>query len=149
MKPVRTWILIADGGRGRIVENAGPGRGVRPANGMEFQAELPANRDINSDRPGRTVESAGYARLSKEEPSDPHRELKRRFAAKLCGVLDRKLAEGAFDRLVLVAPPATMGDLRASLSNQVRARVRAELVADLTKIPINKLDQHLGEVIAL
>jgi protein required for attachment to host cells len=67
----------------------------------------------------------------------------------LCGVLDRKLAERAFDRLVLVAPPATMGDLRASLSEQVRARVSAELVADLTKVPINKLDQHLAEVIAV
>jgi protein required for attachment to host cells len=42
-----------------------------------------------------------------------------------------------------------MGDLRASLSEQVRARVSAELVADLTKVPINKLDQHLAEVIAV
>jgi protein required for attachment to host cells len=149
MKPVRTWILIADGGRGRIVENAGPGRGVRPANGMEFEAELPANRDIVSDRPGRTVESVGYARHSKEEPTDPHRELKRRFATMLCSVLERKLAEKAFDRLILVAPAATMGDLRAALSEQVRARVSAELVADLTKVPINKLDQHLADVIAL
>lgn len=149
MKPVRTWILIADGGRGRIVENAGPGRGVHPADGMEFHAELPANRDIFADRPGRSVEAVGYARHSKEEPPDPHRDLKRRFAAMLCGVLDRKLAEKAFDRLILVAPAPTMGDLRAALSNQVRARVSAELVADLTKIPLNKLDQHLGEIIAL
>src|ERR671936_958650 len=149
MKPVRTWILIADGGRGRIVENAGPGRGVRLANDMEFHAELPANRDILADRPGRSFGAIGQGRHPKEQPSDPHRELKRRFAAKLCGVLDRKLAERAFDRLILVAPAATMGDLRASLSNQLRSRVRAEVVADLTKIPITKLDQHLGEVIAL
>jgi protein required for attachment to host cells len=149
MKPIRTWILIADGGRGRIVENAGPGRGVQPANGMEFQAELPANRDIVADKPGRSVEAAGYARHSTEEPSDPHRELKRRFASKLCGILDQKCSERAFDRLILVAPPATMGDLRAGLSNQLKSRVSAEVVADLTKVPINKLDQHLGEVIAL
>jgi protein required for attachment to host cells len=116
---------------------------------MEFHADLPANRDIIADRPGRTVEAAGYARHSKEEPPDPHRELKRRFATMLCSVLDRKLSERAFDRLILVAPPATMGDLRAGLSNQVRARVSAEVVADLTKVPINRLDQHLGEVIAL
>jgi protein required for attachment to host cells len=149
MKPVRTWILIADGGRGRIVENAGPGRGVHLANGMEFHTELPANREIFADRPGRSVEAVGYARHSKEEPPDPHRELKRKFATMLCSVLDRKLAERAFDRLILVAPAATMGDLRAGLSNQVRARVSAEVVADLTKVPINKLDQHLDAVIAL
>jgi protein required for attachment to host cells len=149
MRPVRTWILIADGGRGRIVENTGPSRGVHLANGMEFQAELPANREIIADRPGRSVEAVGYARHSKEEPPDPHRDLKRKFATMLCGVLDRKLAERAFDRLILVAPAATMGDLRAGLSNQVRARVSAEVVADLTKVPIKKLDQHLDEVIAL
>jgi protein required for attachment to host cells len=149
MRPVRTWILIADGGRGRIVENAGPGRGVYLANGMDFHAELPANREIFADRPGRSVEAVGYARHSTEEPPDPHRDLKRKFATMLCGVLDRKLAERAFDRLILVAPAATMGDLRAGLSNQVRARVSAEVVADLTKVPIKKLDQHLDEVIAL
>jgi protein required for attachment to host cells len=149
MKPVRTWILIADGGRGRIVENTGPGRGVHLATDMEFHSELPANRDLFADRPGRSLGAAGRQRHPKEQPSDAHRELKRRFATKLCDVLDRKLAEGAFDRLILVAPAPTMGDLRASLSNQLRSRVRAELVADLTKIPITKLDQHLSEVIAL
>ena len=28
MKPTRTWILIADGARARILENLGPGKGV-------------------------------------------------------------------------------------------------------------------------
>ena len=66
---------------------------------------------------------------------DPHRELKRDFAKELAEMLDKRLSEKAFDRLVIVAPPKALGDLRAALSAQVKPLVYAELDKDLVKIP--------------
>jgi protein required for attachment to host cells len=78
---------------------------------MVFSVELPANRDILTGRPGRAFESQGRARHAKENPSDPHRELKRAFAKKLAGILGARLVEKRFDSLVLVATPCDPGRL--------------------------------------
>ena len=149
MKPTVSWILIADGGRARILENRGPGKGLQAVEGMVFERELPPSREILTDRPGRTIESQGTARHAIENPSDPHRELKRAFAKQLCEVLESKLEEGAFQRLVLVAPAVTMGDLRQALPAMLQKAVVGELVEDLTKVPNDRVPRHLANVLAL
>ena len=147
MKPKRTWVLIADGGHAKVFESEGPGSDLAPVQGMVFSAELPANRDILTDRPGRDFESHGRARHAMENRSDPHRALKREFATKLGGILEAKLAEKRFDRLVLVAPPPALGDLRDVLPKSVRTKVTAELAHDLVKTPHSELPRHLEGVL--
>ena len=42
-----------------------------------------------------------------------------------------------------------MGDLRAALSDGVKALTTAELVADLTKTPLAELPAHLASIVDL
>ena len=149
MKPSITWILIADGARARIFANRGPGKGISPVEGGVFKSDHAPNRELASDRPGRTFESADVTRHAIEPAQDPHRELKRAFAAQLAAYIEERLAENAFSRLVLVAPPVTLGDLRAALSQPVRERVSAELDNDLTNTPVEELPKHLATVMAV
>jgi protein required for attachment to host cells len=149
MKPIRTWILIADGARARVVENLGPGKGVSEVPGMEFSQPAERNRDIMSDRPGRTFESANNSRHGMEPPSDPKRMAEADFVAGLASMLDEKLKAGAFDRLVLVAAPQALGDIRKALSGPLASAVHGELAKDLTKVPNNEIAKHLGEVMAV
>jgi protein required for attachment to host cells len=147
MKSKRTWVVIADGGHAKVFETEGRAGELAPVVDMMFSADLPANRDILTDRPGRTFESHGHGRHAMENPSDPHRQLKREFAKKLGGILQTKLMEKRFDRLVLVAPPAALGDLRDVLAKDVQAKVVAELAHDLVKTPHNELASHLKDVL--
>lgn len=149
MKPVRTWVLIADGSRARVLENDGPNRGLRAVDGLVFQSELPPTRELVSDRPGRDQESVGVMRHAYESRTNPHRELKRKFAGMLAGVLAEKRLERAYDRLVIVAPPATMGDLRALLPAGVKERVIGEIVEDLTRVPNDKIGPYLEGVLVV
>ncbi len=149
MKPTTTWILIADGARARIFANLGPGKGIETVDGGEFGADHRPDRDIVSDKPGRSFESVGDTRHAYEPRHDPHRELKRAFSEELAAMLDEKLAAKAYDRVILVAPPAMLGDLRAALSAHVKGAVYAELDKDLTKTPVAELPQHLGAVLAV
>lgn len=149
MKPTKTWILIADGARARIFLNEGPGKGVTPVDGGAFESGHQASREILEDRPGRTFESADTSRHAYEPRSDPHRELKRTFAGQLAAMLDQRLLEKAYDRVILVAPPAMLGDLREALTDAVRAVLYAELDKDLTQTPAQELPGHLGEVLAV
>jgi protein required for attachment to host cells len=147
MKPVRTWIHIADGGRARVLINEGPGKGIREIEGLAFEADHRASRNIFTDRPGRAFESTSPTRHGMQPKSDPHREAKRGFATILANMLREKLDEGRYDRLILVAPPATLGDLREELSGRVAAMVVGEVAKDLTKVPPSALGDHLRDVI--
>jgi protein required for attachment to host cells len=65
----------------------------------------------------------------------------------LADVLAHGLERNAYDRLVIVAPPVTLGDLRTAISDQVRALVVGEIARDLTKIPNSEVAEHLEEVL--
>lgn len=149
MKPTITWILIADGARARIFANNGPGKGVEAVEGGAFDADHRPDHEIMSDKLGRTYESVGETRHAIAPHHDPHRELKRAFSEELAVMLDKELAKKSYDRVVLVAPPAMLGDLRTALSEHVKAKIYAELDKDLTKTPMHELPEHLGAVLAV
>jgi protein required for attachment to host cells len=149
MKPIRTWVLIADAARARVFEARGKGTGLSVVPDMSLDAEIAPSRALGTDRPGRSFESVGSARHAMESPSDPNREQKRQFARRIAHVIEERQAAKSFDRLVLVAPAVTMGDLRAALSDKVKATVAAELVADLTNTPVKELPAHLSDYVTL
>jgi protein required for attachment to host cells len=152
MKATTTWILIADGAHARLFANHGPGKGIEAVEGGVINGDHRPDSELVRDGLGRSFESsasAGGLRHAIEPKTDPHRELKRDFAKHLAEVLDRNYTDKAFDRLVIVAPPTALGDLRAALTSQVKPHVYAELDKDLVKIPTADLPQHLGAVMAV
>ncbi len=149
MKPVKTWILIADGARARILCHDRPSHGLSEVAGMEFTGDHSPTHDLVTDRMGRSFSSHGQGRSAYEAHSDPQRELKGKFAHKLAEVLAAKLADKAYDRLIIVASHVTLGDLRAALSDHVRAVVIGEIAQDLTKLPNGKIAEHLKDVLVI
>jgi protein required for attachment to host cells len=143
MKPIRTYILIADGARARILLSEGPGKPLAEVQGSEQSQEIRPEHEMGADRPGRVHESASVVRHAIER-ADLHRREKDRFALSLAASLETRLAAGEYDRLVIAAAPETLGIIRASLSEKVRAVVRAEVPKDLTKLPNTQVRDHLG-----
>jgi len=149
MKPVRTWILIANGTQARIVCHTGPGHGFQDIDGMTFTCDNTKTGEINSDRPGRTFDSAGSGRHSMEAPTDPQRHRKLHFAGALAQHLKEHYQRNSFDRLIIAAAPVMLGDIRKALPKEVNNIVYAELAKDLCHIANSELDQHLAGVIAV
>ena len=149
MKPIRTWVLIADAARARVFERRGKGTGLTVVSDMAFDTELAPSHTLGTDRPGRSFESVGSRRHALESPSDLHREQKRQFARRVAEAIEERHAAKSFDRLVVVAPAVTMGDLRAALSEKVKPAVATELVADLTNTPVSELPAHLSAHVTL
>ncbi|MEM7773998.1 MAG: host attachment protein [Pseudomonadota bacterium] len=147
MKPIRTWIVIADGARARVLLHDRSGGGIRAIETLDFRGPNLPDRDIHADKPGRTFDSVGAGRHAMEPKSDPHRTAKFDFARTLATFLDEQRAADAFDRLVIAAAPATLGDLRAALSPALKAVVHAELPKDLTQMPNDRLADHFVDVL--
>ena len=149
MKPTRTWILVADGGGARILEALGKGHGLHEISGSESRVENAPSHELGRDRPGRVHESVGATRHAIEPRRDPHKALETLFADQLATMLGKYAAAAAFDRLVIVAPPAMLGDLRKVMPPEVRKTIIAEIDKDLTKVPNVEISTHIADVVAL
>ncbi len=149
MKPVRTWILVADGARARIFVNQGPGKGIEEMAGDVFTNVLLPSRELVSDKPGRTFNSTGSARHAIEPGTDPHRERKRAFLGHIAHHLNKANRRGDFDRLVIVAPPPALGDLRAEMDQKLRRVVSGEIAHDLVDHPPSDIVKHVEKVLAV
>jgi protein required for attachment to host cells len=149
VKSTVTWIVVADHQRAKVFENDGPGKGMREVPGLAFATHLHFDRDIVSDRPGRAFESSSGTPHGMEPRSDPHRLEGRRFVERVVDALDEAAKRGAFDRLVVVAPPRALGEFRQALPDRVRDKVVGELAEDLTKAPEGELPGHLGNYLAI
>ncbi len=146
MRQPKTWYVIADGGRARFVEkNAETGA---YATQREFDsAEIHSTtRDLGAERPGRGHESANSAHHAVEPRTDLHQVDKQRFATEVAVSLNAAGADGAFERLVLVAPAHAMTDLKAGLDAATTAKVASEVQKDLAKTPNAELAEHFADL---
>lgn len=146
MKPKRTWILIADGGRARVLEATGIGHGLHEVQASEAANPTPPAHLLGRSPPGRVYKSVGQQRHAVAPRQDPHQALETSFASQIAVRLDSALKSDAYDRLVLVAPARMLGDLRKAITPEVRKAVMAEVSKDLTKIPNNEIASHLEGV---
>ena len=144
MKPKRTWVLIANAGRARVLEADGTGHGLKPVAGLNFETDLPPTHELVNDRQPRAYESVGSARHAISSGIDPHRKEKRRFVEDVAQTIAKHLENKAFDRLVVVAPPQALGDLRDAFPESVSTRIVNEIAKDLTKTPNQDIARHLG-----
>lgn len=145
MKAKKTWVLVADGKRGRLFKRESALVGLEAALDRDFSQPLRRTREIGTDRPGRVQESANSASHAMTPRVDWLRQEKQRFAATLAEFLEVNARRKAFERLVLVAPPQALGDLRAALGRHARDRLSGELDKDLTELPPKKIETRLIE----
>lgn len=143
MKTTRTWILVADGSRARIFKRNGKNGTLAPAVNHDFAAPSMPNRDIISDKPGRGHGAGGHGMTPR---SDAHELEKQRLAREVADFINAGAERAAFDALIVVAPPKTLGELRTDLSEQSRARIQGELAKDLTHLSIHELPNHLAKM---
>jgi protein required for attachment to host cells len=101
------------------------------------------NRDLVSDRPGRSYESVGGARHAIDSENDPRQIEAVRFARRIARRLDEARRKDEFEELIVVAGPPFLGLVRKQLSRPTRARVVHEIRKDLVHSPVDALRRHL------
>jgi protein required for attachment to host cells len=148
MSSLRTWYVVADGGRARILT-----RRVKQAmfdTHSEFtSAEIHSRtHDLGAERPGRTHESANAVHHAVEPRQDLHQTAKRAFIDHLAGVLNSANRENAFDGLILAAPAHALKDLSHGLDASTKLKVVSQLQKDLTHVPNATLSEHFAALFA-
>ena len=144
----RTLIVVANGARARFFEPRHAARTLVPASQDDLVApgSRLQNQEITADRPGRGFASAGSTqRHAFEPPRDPQKLEKHDFMATLARTLEAIC--GDYDRLVLVAPSRSLGELNGLLSPQADKMVSHRIAKDLTMSSPADLWQALDKVV--
>jgi protein required for attachment to host cells len=149
MKAPTTRIVVADGFHARLFDNHGVGKGLEPADPAEMGAAHPPGHEIVTDRPGATKDRAGQGMHAYAPTTDPKDHEKEKFVLGLGRLLSDQAGRNEFERLVLVADPKTLGQLRDSLNKAAQETLELTLDKDYTNHDHAKLEEHLGKVMAL
>ncbi len=149
MRPIRTWILIANGARARVLEHAGRGARLSPVKNMDFSSETLSVSQIMADKAGRAFSSVGKSRSAMEQKTNPVDKREADFIKLVAQKINEKFCNKRFDRLVIFAAPHAMGDLRKMLSEEVKFTIIAEVAKDLTKVPNDEIIKHLENIMVV
>lgn len=96
-------------------------------------------RDIVSDRPGRTFDRRGGGRHAMEPQTSARDHEKRRFARQIGEFLNGAIASGEARHLVLFAGPRFLGLLRGELSANATAAVALAASKNLTQLEASEV----------
>ncbi len=136
------WVLVADGRKALFLRNNGDTKDYDLRVVWHRTMDNPANHEQGIGRPDRANPGPGGRRTA-IEPTDWHQLAEDRFAEEVAGILGKAHADGAFEEVVVVAPPAALSELRDHLSAKTAAAVIAQIAKTLTDHPIDKIEKVL------
>lgn len=136
------WVVVADGEKALFLRNEGDTQIPNLQVVREMQNDNPATREQGTDRPGR-MSDAGSDHFSAMEETDWHRIEKERFADTVAEKLYKMAHANKLGKLVLVAPPTVLGDMRKKLHKAVSDLIVEEIPKTLTNHPIDQIEKHL------
>lgn len=136
-------ILIADGRKALFLRNAGDERFPNLRIESAFEQDNPATREQGADRPGRGFARAATNRRSSVETTDWHDLSKHRFAKKAATEMESLLRNRSIKKIIVVAPPRTLADLRQAFHQEIKTRIVAEIAKDLTRYRLDDIERYL------
>ena len=124
-------VMVVDGGKMLLFRNEGDA--VHPHLLVENATENanPPDREQGTDAPGRTSSSVGSGRSAMSE-TNFHDQQESRFVVDAVDLLNRRALASEYEHLIIVAPPAVLGEMRKHYHTVLEARLVGEIGKDLT-----------------
>lgn len=137
-----TWVMVANSSTARFFEVEKDGS-LKEFELVEHPESRMYARDLVSDRPGRSFESATVARHAIEPTTSPKEVEFNHFAKQLTEILNSAHQEGKFKRLYIVASPHFLGLLRPLIKSSTAQALTAEIDKDMTQLSAQEIRKQL------
>ncbi|MEX0407728.1 host attachment family protein [Aquibium sp. LZ166] len=138
-----TWVLVADGEKALFLRNEGDDVYPHLQVIREEHHANPPTREQGTDRPGRLNDASGEHRSAVAD-TDWHQIEKERFADEIAERLYKLAHKGRFEKIVLVAQPQVLGEMRKKLHKEVADRVVGEVAKTLTNHTVIEIEKNLA-----
>ena len=126
-----TWVVVADASRAEIYMRQKRHSPLEVVQNLAEPRARAKEQDLTADGPGRTFDSGGQGRHALEPGHGAKEHLQTTFAHRIAGLLESGRKAGRYKHLIIVAAPALLGELRATLGEATRTLVAAEYAKDL------------------
>ncbi|NWK98001.1 Host attachment protein [Sphingobium lactosutens] len=137
-------VLVADGRKLLFFRNKGD-RAFPQLEAEEVKSqENPSHLAQASDKAGR-ASSTGTASGTMGE-NNFHELEEQRFAAQAADLLKRRAFAQDYEKLIIVAPPTALGEMRKHLHKEVQDRLVGEIAKDLTNHPVREIEKLIAAV---
>lgn len=148
-KDTRTWFVVADRTVARFFESEGGVKAWRPLRALEHPEGRLKSGQLESDRQGATKSQNGndYSVRGLSNTKEAAVHVMEVFARDISKIIEAGRVKNAYDRLVLVAPPRFLGELKNSLSAQAEGMVYRTLDQELTQLDDAALRERLRPVL--
>ena len=139
MRGTRTWALVMNGVRARVLRGVEDSDGEDPVE-LVSRANSTHLRDIMTDKPGRSFASGASGRRSGMElGSDPILRDMQDFAGETADFLEKHRRAGDFARLAVFAEPKMLGILRKEFPATLWSTVFLDMPLNLIALPESAL----------
>jgi len=131
---MKHWIVVADAHVGRIYATD------ELVERLDLVEELKehGHRVVHGSG-GAPTHVPGAGRGAGQAHGDPHKLGEEKFARAVADALDEGARRHAYERMVLIAPPVFLGQVRAELAAQAKGRLVASVHHDWTQLGLNDL----------
>lgn len=137
--PHDTLVVVADGRKLLVLRNEGD---AQIPNLQVEQKKLHPNPKDSDQKTDASGQASSTVQGTMGE-NDFHQLEEDRFAAETAAMLNKRALANEFERLIIVAPPKTLGELRKHYHQAVSDRLAGELAKDLTDHPVPQIEQAL------
>lgn len=139
--PHTAMVVVADGRKMLLFRNQGDEQFPNLSVVTHDEKPVPAREDFATDEPGTYHDmGAGMQHKSGYEETDFQQLEEDRFAADVAEMLKARALRNEFDKLIVVAPPKALGELRKNYHKEVEARLIGEIAKDLTNRPTDEIE---------
>ncbi|BAK66445.1 hypothetical protein SLG_17700 [Sphingobium sp. SYK-6] len=139
-----TLVAVMDGKKMLLFRNEGDETYPNLVLEQEREQDNPPDHEQATDAPGRAFSSVGPGRSAMEQ-TDFHRLAEDKFADEAAAMLNKRALANAFDKLIIVAPPKTLGELRGHYHKELESRLVGEVAKDLTGHPVPDIERIVSE----
>ncbi|VTU21589.1 Protein required for attachment to host cells [Variovorax sp. RA8] len=137
------WILVANASVARLFRRGSASEALVPVETMTHRQSRLKGAELAHDRPGREANDNSRGPNRFEPRSDVRRKEHLRFAHEISERLEKGLAAGEFDSLLVFASSPFLGELRALLSERVEKHLKMALNNDLTALDMAEIEARL------
>jgi protein required for attachment to host cells len=141
------WVVVADGSHGLVLVNEGTAFEPDFKTLRVYAQDNPKTNEQGSAKPSRVFESMGARRSTTAAP-DLHRRAEDQFVQQIMGDLADDAATGAFDSIVIVAPPVALGEMRKAVKGDLEKRIVAWIDKDFTNHPVPQITTAVTKILA-
>ena len=140
---LKTWVVVAESSRAKIFELNKKNTPLIELQDFTHPLSRLHEQTISSDLPGRTHDSHGPGshKLPTQISIKEHESMA--FAKTIGQHIEKARSKGKFQKLILMSPPAFLGQLRKQLSSQTFKRIVSEIDKNLVKHKAHDIQAHL------